>query len=1268
ICYIDEEKYGEDIYGKDIEDKYEVFKIPVRNNQAKIRINIPDTQGLKPVKYTSGIHWNGYYFVIAVGEKQDTHLTDSLNSRIRISLSEEVFDSSNSNINCELKKISPTSLLAKVNSSEEFSSYEFEVSVGSGIGRGAHRIYTSESPEFQIKVSKDGLSFYNTGNHSHPWIVYEGTYAVRVRGVKDTGTSKIYSPWSNWVFQEVRVSQKALQEEEKLSQVTTTSISERGPPSSQTLLKETSSGSISVLPQDNIISVKAFSLDVIQATPQKLSIINSSDTANSLQKTSTTHIFRGSEGAKISHITLLRDGKAESFTILTNAGQPKTIPDNLSSPINLSISTPNLTLFDTPIPRIYTTPIINQNGQFNLFFYSLPNATENTTYMLLVWEENSEDTDVYLIQSQQSYEKSHLISVPVQINVSEVKKDTPQRYFLQLYVWSDNPQKNPNASLSKFGSDILVKEINLTNSNKSLPIPEIQGKSEFVSYSASVYFQWTKHKEYPKEIFYVVERKDLSDNTTSYYTTYTNSFTQTEIEPGDYEYRVRAIYGEEIASNWSEPLRLKVKRVEDFYFKKPSVYLLDFKPEYEGKEDTGYFIISIKNPDFESLKYWRVSTDEKGEVKDNYYFGQKPEAVEIEIINKETNQSIYHQFVDVDYNWDPPVFTSEVNPRIPVSLPSGEYLIRSRFWAFNPVKTHSESKDVFSDWQEKEIKIERVWWRDNLLSKDLIKKGFSSSDSLWKPVLREDIIKRDVEDSDGILEVGIVPGAVDINVDNGEIPGVAAGAVGMRVQVRYPSTKSGYAEQTFYVPGFYTQFPVLIDKLIEKDGVYQAEVCIKVEVIYIDKEGNVRLSPSTSYIKKVSIPEEKVSLLRETPWYDTSLHQFIIEKKEGENTTIQYKYEIGPFKAEIKSVEKYDTSDPENWLLKEANYLTKLAQYKGTASLREIINQFNLSSKPEKKLLEIYPENTSLNIYQIQEHSEISYCFYLEGYTLYPVLVMGDRIITVFDKENKTAYSYYPETGDLVYRDRFLKRFTSNVSSQIREFMNNTAKVKFEERKDEFNASFNNFVKNIKEAEIWVREAYGKNIYMIYDSEHRYPVITIDEIKVHFGEKIDSVIWRQRSFEKVPIRLPVTTPPIVLIRERTGRVIERDELLKEFPFLNLTQRNLPQVVEEYIAYDSKGQVWYTYYQEPRDVFGRVILRVSSIDEGRYVYYVKEYNKTNIYQPKLAYLYFNPKNEKEGAYSDNWYKCFTYKTEEILTLKNIFAELNLSFEDREFLKK
>jgi len=492
----------------------------------------------------------------------------------------------------------------------------------------------------------------------------------------------------------------------------------------------------------------------------------------------------------------------------------------------------------------------------------------------------------------------------------------------------------------------------------------------------------------------------------------------------------------------------------------------------------------------------------------------------------------------------------------------------------------------------------------------------------------------------------------------------------MRVQVRYPTTESGYAEQTFYVPGFYAQFPVLIDKLIEKDGVYQAEVCIKVEAIYIDKEGNIRLSPSTSFIKKVSIPEEKVSLLRETPWYDTSLHQFIIEKKEGENTTIQYKYEIEPFKAEIKSVEKYDTSDPENWLLKEANYLTKLAQYKGTASLREIINQFHLSSKPEKKLLEIYPENISLNIYQIQQRSEISYCFYLEGYTRYPALVVGDRIITIFDKENKTAYSYYPETGDLVYKDKFLKSFTSNVSSQIKGFMNDTAKVEFEGREDEFNAYFNNFVKNIKEAEIWVREAYGKDIYMIYDSEHRYPVITIDEVKVHFGEKIDSGIWRQRSFEKVPIRLPVTTPPIVLIRERTGKVIEKDQLIKEFPFLNLTQRDLPQAVEEYIAYDSKGQVWYTYYQEPRDVFGRVILRVSSIkDVGRYVYYVKEYDKTNIYQPKLAYLYFNPENETGGGgYSDNWYKCFTYKTEEILTLKNIFAELNLSFGDRESLKK
>ena len=235
-------------------------------------------------------HWEGYYFVIAVGEKQDTHLTDDINCRIRINLPDELFNNPNSNINCELEKISPTSLLAKANSSEEFTSYEFEVSVGSSVGKGAHRIYTSKTPEIKIKVSKDGLSFRNTGSRLNPWIVYEGTYAVRVRGVKDTDTGKVYSDWSNWTFQRVRVPQKVLQEEEKLSQVTTTSISERGPPSSQTLSKETSSGSISVLPQDNIISVKAFSLDITQATPQKLSTTNSSDTTNTSQKVTDTHI------------------------------------------------------------------------------------------------------------------------------------------------------------------------------------------------------------------------------------------------------------------------------------------------------------------------------------------------------------------------------------------------------------------------------------------------------------------------------------------------------------------------------------------------------------------------------------------------------------------------------------------------------------------------------------------------------------------------------------------------------------------------------------------------------------------------------------------------------------------------------------------------------------------------------------------------------------------------------------------------------------------
>ncbi|MCK5491559.1 MAG: hypothetical protein KAJ14_00425, partial [Candidatus Omnitrophica bacterium] len=90
-----------------------------------------------------------------------------------------------------------------------------------------------------------------------------------------------------------------------------------------------------------------------------------------------SHIFKGRDGVEVSQITVMKDGESESFQVMTNSGQPKTIPFNDNRDFSEFVPKSNINFFDTKIPQIYTTPVINHNGQFDVFWWGLLDNTNN---------------------------------------------------------------------------------------------------------------------------------------------------------------------------------------------------------------------------------------------------------------------------------------------------------------------------------------------------------------------------------------------------------------------------------------------------------------------------------------------------------------------------------------------------------------------------------------------------------------------------------------------------------------------------------------------------------------------------------------------------------------------------------------------------------------------------------------------------------------------------------------------------------------------------
>ena len=280
---------------------------------------------------------------------------------------------------------------------------------------------------------------------------------------------------------------------------------------------------------------------------------------------------------------------------------------------------------------------------------------------------------------------------------------------------------------------------------------------------------------------------------------------------------------------------------------------------------------------------------------------------------------------------------------------------------------------------------------------------------------------------------------------------------------------------------------------------------------------------------------------------------------------------------------------------------------------------------------------------------------YLPGSYDKPILKVGS-IATAVILNDETVFTYTPE-GYLISEENYLFEISQDVVGNLTQFVQEKG-IKFKDRTDDFVEYFNKVVGDMDVAEIWVQvDANDNELYLVYDRRHRYTTLTIDGIRVTFGEEQDGEFWKLKSYIKNPIDVPVTTPPISLSKEKLdGEVVSREEI-QGFPFLNAS--DFPQFLEKYIAY-TESDIWYTYYQEPGDRFGRLIVQVSATDEGRYVYYVDEYNKDKVHEPTLAYLYFNPVDE--NGYSEEWIKIFTYKNQRLVDLDNLTTELNISKEE------
>ncbi len=282
-----------------------------------------------------------------------------------------------------------------------------------------------------------------------------------------------------------------------------------------------------------------------------------------------------------------------------------------------------------------------------------------------------------------------------------------------------------------------------------------------------------------------------------------------------------------------------------------------------------------------------------------------------------------------------------------------------------------------------------------------------------------------------------------------------------------------------------------------------------------------------------------------------------------------------------------------------------------------------------------------------------------------PVISISDRKISI-DLEDETVFSYTAK-GCFSFNEERVKQIDNyeDVYPVLKGFAEEQG-VNFTGRDDDLEKNFNETVKHMKAADIWERTDYdGKTSYVIYDREYAVPVISIDDIRIYFGKSNGGGFWSKTAVTKDPVDVPVTTPPTdITINKEQGVVASRDELA-EFPFLDIS--DFPENLEKYNAL-SGSEFWFSRYQEPADVHGRLIVQISGTEEGRYVYYVKDYDEERIFEPKLAYKLFNSKNEEalvkagEDEFSEVWEVVYKYEKIDVQRLDAISEEVGVQREE------
>ncbi|MCK5491495.1 MAG: hypothetical protein KAJ14_00090, partial [Candidatus Omnitrophica bacterium] len=619
----------------------------------------------------------------------------------------------------------------------------------------------------------------------------------------------------------------------------------------------------------------------------------------------------------------------------------------------------------------------------------------------------------------------------------------------------------------------------------------------------------------------------------------------------------------------------------------------------------------------------------------------------------------------------------------------GSYQVKSRFWVFNPLYEYSENKSAFSEWSEEEIEIRKNSLEDN---GDFGDARYSETETR-SPMLREDLVKlNESEKTYGIMEIGVVPESVpaawgmkiqvsyvDWRIEN-DTQLLYRQGVNPKLFIDYEPWDPIYADQTFYQEGFYSRVPILLDELVLNETIffdkeriwelnrssdaYEGKVWIKVEAVYMDNEENPRLSPSTIYSKDISIPKKIVAEVRDVPWKDVPPCKYIVEVQGNNVNTLHY-FETDLVETCYQAVEEYDTSDEDIKILSQGWYFKdkKSAEYITDITVENMLNLYEMPENIAQKVETIYSLQTRVREYKIEKESEVEHSFYLfEEDSDQPAVFIGNRIISVFDKENNIFYYYHPGTGSLVYTESLYSIIGNNETQEINvsEHIKQLAKsqgVIFEKRNDPFVHIFSQLVEDLNAAEVWVKTIDGKNTYLIYANGYSYPVIIIDDISIYLVESLNGEFKRELMFIKNPVYVPGMNFPQMGIKEKIGEVVTADEL-KGVSAIEID--SLPLKLEKYVV-PLNDNVRFVYYQEPGDVYGRTILSFMYTDDEVYAYYVKEYDENNSVQPKEAYLYFISNTDHE------WLECNKYEVGKEVDGNNLISNFGLTGNKLDTLK-